>query len=469
MPTFSEISPLLVEHIARLDIPDELAAEAVSEYNRVGLWLCEANSPLVGFDPKLYPQGSFRLGTPIHAVLPADDFDIDLVCQLELSKDQTTQKALKTLIGDRLKADRSRKGKIQERRRCWTLQYQGRFHLDVLPTIPEEGHGTGVLLTDRDLLRWQFSNPIGYSEWFFDRMRPILLEARQALAKSADVDIEEIPEWRVRTPLQRAIQFMKRHRDLRFATQRDLRPVSIIITTLAGMAYAQESDVGSALVAISRRMADQIENCDGKWWIANPAHPNENFADKWNELPELRDAFLRWIDQLHRDIAAISNASSPRHAQELVERLLGTRTATPSSIVASSSPDIDDLSHLQPAPWPGRLAYSCGVNASVHLPNNRNGRVGSLGWFVKKRSSIRFVASTSAPRPYVVKWQVVNSGAEARRAGQLRGGFYDGEGELGTTRWEETQYTGTHFVEAFVVKDGAVVAKSGLVPVRISR
>jgi hypothetical protein len=48
----------------------------------------------------------------------------------------------------------------EARRRCWTLAYPDRgFHLDVLPTIPELEHSpTGILLTDKQLYRWQHSN-----------------------------------------------------------------------------------------------------------------------------------------------------------------------------------------------------------------------------------------------------------------------------------------------------------------------
>lgn len=41
-----------------------------------------------------------------------------------------------------------------------------------------------------------------------------------------------------------------------------------------------------------------IANRDGKWWVPNPAHEEENFADKWNEYPERREAFYFWYDQI---------------------------------------------------------------------------------------------------------------------------------------------------------------------------
>ena len=115
-----------------------------------------------------------------------DEFDIDLVCRLNIAKESTTQKELKDRVGDRLKADGELKSILKERRRCWQLLYGERFHLDVLPAIPDaERPGTSILLTDRELVRWQFSNPIGYADWFYARMGPQVAELREAMARAA--------------------------------------------------------------------------------------------------------------------------------------------------------------------------------------------------------------------------------------------------------------------------------------------
>ena len=59
---------------------------------------------------------------------------------------------------------------------------------------------------------------------------------------------------------------------------------------------------------------------------------------------------------------------------------------------------------------------------------------------------------------YTVKWQVVNTGDEARRANSLRGGF---ETEVNSTkRHEGTEYQGTHYVQAFLLKRGNCIAMS---------
>ncbi|MGH9240808.1 MAG: nucleotide-binding domain-containing protein [Vicinamibacterales bacterium] len=78
---------------------------------------------------------------------------------------------------------------------------------------------------------------------------------------------------------------------------------------------------------------------------------------------------------------------------------------------------------------------------------------------VPKGVALKFTAETNVAAPYDVYWQVVNTGEEAAARRQLRGGF--SEDQKGRVHWETTAYAGTHWVEAFVVKNGLCVARSG--------
>ena len=62
-------------------------------------------------------------------------------------------------------------------------------------------------------------------------------------------------------------------------------------------------------------------------------------------------------------------------------------------------------------------------------------------------------------------WQVVNTGEEAKANHCLRGGFEQSNINLG--RHEKTAYTGTHWVQGFVVKDNTIIAKSKEILVKI--
>jgi hypothetical protein len=258
---------------------------------------------LFGYSPAIYPQGSFRLGTMVRPVTKGCDYDVDLVCVLLLTKFQTTQANLKELVGRELEI--AYQAIIKEGRRCWTLRFNTRFHMDVLPSIPDiDLGGTSILLTDTNLTRWQCSDPKAYAVWFEAQMATVVAEMKEAAALRLRATVDQIPDWKIRTPLQRAVQILKRHRDLHFRNHAERRPASIIITTLAAQAYGGEKSIVDALIRISEELSLKAQPIDGYFYIPNPVNPKENFADRWNEDPERAKHFLNWARRLEADLAS---------------------------------------------------------------------------------------------------------------------------------------------------------------------
>ena len=178
-------SDLLTNIADALDIPESLYEEATLKYEAVGIWLAEDDEDLGRFSPDIYPQGSFRLGTVVRPVSTLCEYDIDLVCHLDLAKESITQKELKERVGKRLKANPEFAKILKPSRRCWNLTFPKQFHMDVLPAIANtERPPSGILLTDTELVRWQKSNPKEYSEWFFRAMTVQFERARAELAKA---------------------------------------------------------------------------------------------------------------------------------------------------------------------------------------------------------------------------------------------------------------------------------------------
>ena len=57
----------------------------------------------------------------------------------------------------------------------------------------------------------------------------------------AQAEVEDVKRRKVKTPLQRVVQILKRHRDIKFADDNSgNKPISIIITTIAGRLYEEE-------------------------------------------------------------------------------------------------------------------------------------------------------------------------------------------------------------------------------------
>ena len=297
-------SRLLGATVEGLDISPQQYELAVHRYGDIGQWLVDLG---IG-EPTVYPQGSFRLGTVLRPTT-GGEFDIDLVFLRPVAKESITQEELRAQAGQLLRAYIAARGAsngnptLKERGRCWELIYTGdRFHMDVLPVIPDpDGDETAVLLSDRDLFLWQHSNPIGYADWFWSSMEEAVDVARAQLAAALSRDVEDVPQWLVRTTLQRVVQLLKLHRDRFFQSNPHDKPASILITTLATHAYGGESDLYEAFRKVAHNLPTHVEWRNGTWWVPNPAHEDENFADKWNTNPDRKRHFDRWIEALIAD------------------------------------------------------------------------------------------------------------------------------------------------------------------------
>jgi hypothetical protein len=334
-----------------LAISEERYDEACRSYSSLGQWLHRSESTVLEFDPQIYVQGSFRLGTAIRPLNEDEEYDVDSVCVLQtLGSSDLTQQQLKELVGDEIKAYRRARNMVkpvEEGNRCWVLTYadEAQFHMDIVPAVPNavqqrllletasldlRWSDTAIVITDRRLQNyqyisqdWQRSNPKGYAEWFRERMGSVFERRRRVLAEAEHASVEEIPVYRVRTPLQSAIMILKRHRDGMFVDRYDERPISVIITTLASHAYGGEESVSQALFAILAGMQDHIEEYDGQCIIRNPSDPLENFADKWPLYPERKDAFFEWLEQARRDFGQLAQQVERRRLVESVAPRMG--------------------------------------------------------------------------------------------------------------------------------------------------
>jgi len=497
---------LLEALAASLEIPPSKYEAAERSYKSVGKWLDRDDSVFAHRNVSVYPQGSFRLGT----VIPPHDndgqYDLDVVCEINMDKLELTQKQLKEKLGGEVKAYAKAHGMTEptEARRCWTLNYAdgAQFHMDILPALPDglrqkilaEAAGLqpkslnkALAITcwydenfNRKTNDWPGSNPKGYADWFRERMKVVFNARRESMRLyEARASVEEIPEYRVTTPMQSAIKILKRHRDMRFTGDQDLRPISIILTTLGALAYNQETTISGALFGILERMESHIEVRNGVYWIENPADPRENFADKWEETPTKKDAFYDWLQTAKEDflLAASANADddfinvlAPRMGRSLVEAAVLRTHPTPGRFSVASATKISkrvlgfrDAPHRKPMTFPsmaganGIVSLTLTVSRAGFRPDTRS----NDGLPVSPGCSLTFNAHTTIQKPFKVFWQVVNTGDEARRARDLRGGFDEGIVQAGgISRSETARYKGSHSIECFIVKDGYCVAKS---------
>lgn len=333
-----QIQKTLQELIKLLDIPPSYYEKAVARYKSMADHLRREKSTIRDLDPMVHPQGSFRLGTVIRPLSSDEGYDLDLVCKVHISKGSLSQKELKELIGEEVRSysrDQGFKETPEDKRRCWTQQYQDDvdFHMDILPGVPAGDDFRRILLeakvderlveeainiTDKEEVNytlvspsWPRSNPRGFALWFEQRMdvggfatssRQVIFESKTLAYGSAD----KVPAYALKTPLQRVVQLLKRHRDEMFKDDPDGKPISITITTLAARAYNGESDLGEAVAGVLDRMEGFVSSSKPR--IPNPVDPNEDFTDRWDAILEAN--FWRWLRQAREDFVFLGRASN---------------------------------------------------------------------------------------------------------------------------------------------------------------
>jgi len=293
--------------------------EASERYKTIGEFLAEEGSPLHCFEPVVYAQGSMRIRAAIRP-MHGKEFDVDLVCEFK-KMPHNNPKQVKKLVWERFHDSDRYRGMAVEKNRCVQLQYAGDFHMDVMPCVPGQPGWTkegSVWVPDKKLDDWKSSNPIGFAAFVETAAakapRQLIALANRIMARAAS--IEPLPAERTFTKpaLIRIIQVLKRHRDQSFRTNHDLAPISVIVTTLATHSYARSvsqntfDSVYDLMLEVVSGMPEfiRVNQQTAQYFVDNPTHPAENFAEKWNSNPELAKSFFGWHRKVVAEIKALA-------------------------------------------------------------------------------------------------------------------------------------------------------------------
>ncbi|MDZ7801870.1 MAG: nucleotidyltransferase [Trueperaceae bacterium] len=347
-----------------LDIPNTAYESASSRYRDLGTWLQEPiRSTSSRYHPDVSPQGSFRLGT-VTRPWKRDDYDLDLTCVLhgDIDHSSWTQEQVKEMVGadlDAYRRERRISEQLKEKHRCWRLIYQDdlAFHMDVVPAIPQaqpvRSHLQNLMVTAgapeplaQDVARltvvitddrhphyhsvcddWFTSNPEGYARWFEARMRQAETYLQWKALREQVKSVDKLPTHLWKTPLQRVVQILKRHRDVMFERNSDTQPASIIITTLAARAYAGEANLHQAMANILSKIEEHVATVPPR--VPNPVNPEEDFADRWSTREgrrlELERKFRLWLHQARTDFDLFTYAPTVDAMVEQAEAKFGVK------------------------------------------------------------------------------------------------------------------------------------------------
>lgn len=277
-----------------------------SAYHAVADVLKNDDDFFKGLEIEVYAQGSKRIGTTVKPV-NEEDFDLDTVLHIYDPYYNHSPEQIYNALVKALEKNAYYKSIMEKKTRCVRLNYKSDFHMDILPAcMPNSFDKLIIKIPEKALKNWSSGNPKGFGEWFLqiaNSVKQPMLRSYSSVLLEAKVETEPLPdELYLKTPLQRAVQLLKRYRDLYFQ-DKDYRVSSIVITTLAAQLYQGENSIFEAIDGIVSRVKNnyvEAINKGYKFKVLNPVNSEEDFTDSWTAAHYqsfysfILDLYSRW-------------------------------------------------------------------------------------------------------------------------------------------------------------------------------
>lgn len=360
--------------ISSLDISPTMYRKAIEKYNALTKFLNDC-----GIKANMYPQGSFAFGTVVRPNTkdPASNYDLDFICQVCGCRTDYSPSELRQKIEDALSSSKVYDGKLTVYKECFTIEYAAingiGFSIDIVPAT-DESIDNKKRLADKSLepelletaiaipkhngernYSWLTNNPKGFRTWFDKKNAPFLAASmasyrEKLFEKNRELfsSVEEIPHELDRSALQRVIQILKCHRNVYYAKLKngdELKPISAIINVVTTQIASQHDSncsvfelleyVLNVLNMYAQQDKAQIQGSytifsqsDGKWYISNPANPEDNLADKWNQDSRIPTYFFRWIKSVKFDLIESVQQEDEQQFRTAIENGFGSTSVS---------------------------------------------------------------------------------------------------------------------------------------------
>lgn len=209
---------------------------------------------------------------------------------------------------------------------------------------------------------------------------------------------------------------------------------------------------------LSRDFFDFLSNLsdDQKYWLApgsnSRVYKNGNFTAKAKKAKNRSDEAIK--------------KDGEESARSLWKRVFGRQFPNKDVIEKSfNNSQYRDTEEFIEDRFPISIKGSLTINCRVSQEGFREKLLRSLSILKAKHSLEFFIEETSIHPPYELYWKVLNVGSEAQRRDMIRGQIIKDEGDF--IRKESSTFKGEHIVDAYIVKNGFVVARD-TIPVNIA-
>ena len=341
--------------LKNLEISETMFTNANDKYLAVAKLLYEKMNGAI-----VYPQGSFAIGTTVRPYKGGEDlsYDIDLILVVDRDKASLTGSYLLNDIYEILISNDLYKGKLEKSDKSITINYADiegiGFNLDIVPAVIESDEIKKELLEqgckyeyvqdaisissldEKDKNGWYTAIPKAYFSWFEDINSPYknyMFEKikRDKYGKVVYNSIEEVPHYKIKTPVQEVVQIIKRLRDVHYykIDEYDKKPISAILTTIVAKVAFRNKNYEITTFDLLRKVIMELKNyklcsslskddfqirypgCvdifieDKKWKMINPVNPKDNLVDSWNKDRKVSVLFFEWLDIIEKELGKL--------------------------------------------------------------------------------------------------------------------------------------------------------------------
>jgi hypothetical protein len=289
----------------------------------------------------LYAYGSRPIGTVVKPKTH-EEYDLDFAIQIDDDSSNHTPESLRQRLYDSLYANGIYRDKITLIRFGVRINYKGQLHIDIMP-VCRVGDTERVVAPDCKHNVWAPRNLKGYARWFeykfiqdirklplYERYRDFGLIEMRAETESLPV----AKPYAAIQPLQKAVQLIKRYRNIHFENAPELATSSIILTTLAGECYDSsvtiEQSVSSILASLLHKRAEcKLKGIKLK--VYNPAdhhvHPSDKelLSSKWEETKgnQRYNEFWSFVETMNAKWTSLEIANSKTAKVIILKELFG--------------------------------------------------------------------------------------------------------------------------------------------------
>jgi hypothetical protein len=333
---------LLTDVAIRIQLSPTNHRLAVQRMETLAEWLERDDSELKGRVRLVYPQGSMAIRATIAACLRRDEFDIDVIAQLDLPHGTTPKQALDLLYRS-IKGDKgSRYYSMTARNtRCVTVEYAD-MHVDITPAELVAGREPRVSHIFHHRAEEPgtpgkriVANPFGFAEWFM-RVVPratafegFFEERSLAMDRQYKAETEETPEpipAYLKPPAVIAHQLVKRFRNVRYEKREGRRPPSVMLACLmanfAGASGRPFAELMNQARALARYFGEH-QSARQLVRVANPTCAEDVFSDRWPSNLDEQSVFLSDLRFLVTELERLERGADLALMADVFSKLFG--------------------------------------------------------------------------------------------------------------------------------------------------